>query len=93
MRKNAKRIILFGIIFSFVMACGGCGYVNKNNNKKPPKTETKILSPYVVSLGDYISWDAAKNADKYDIYKNGVYLETTTRTEYFIGDTSADERQ
>lgn len=89
--KSFMRVLLTVVMLLCAMCFVACGQGNKNDNKKPPKTETKILSPYVVSLGDYISWDVAKNADKYDIYKNGVYLETTTQTEYFIGDTSADE--
>lgn len=89
--KSFIRVLLTVVMLLCAMCFVACGQGNKNDNKKPPKTETKILSLYVVSLGDYISWDAAKNADKYDIYKNGVYLETTTQTEYFIGDTSADE--
>ena len=89
--KSFIRVLSTVVMLLCAMCFVACGQGNKNDNKRPPKTETKILSPYVVSLGDYISWDAAKNADKYDIYKNGVYLETTTQTEYFIGDTSADE--
>lgn len=89
MRKNVKTALFLSVILCLTMISSGCG--NTNNNKKPPQTETKILAPYVISFGNYLSWDEAKNADEYDVYKNGVYLETTAKTFYFTQETSGDD--
>lgn len=52
MRKNNKTIFFLSVILSLTMIFGGCGNVNKNDNKKPPKTETKILQLIVKGISE-----------------------------------------
>lgn len=81
-----SAVFLSAVCILGVAACGG----NSNNNKKPPKPSGGMLSPRIISFGDFISWDVVENADEYEIYCDGELKSVVKEPLYRVGDLSKD---
>lgn len=83
--------LLIGIVF-----IAGCGWLydpyesKSNNNISPPNIDTTVSPPRILSFNSYISWDKINYADSYDIYKNDIFIDSVTSTQYLIGDLTED---
>ncbi len=87
-----KKLLV--LLLSLCCLFGGVGSVacssNTNNNRKPASAPM-LLAPYVMTLGDVLSWEAVTGATEYQIYCNGQAIAETENTQYVLGVRTQDE--
>lgn len=88
MKKRVLTILLTVTAFFCVGLFSSCG--NSNNNRVPPLLSSQLLPAHLISFGSYLSWDAVNNAESYDVYEEGIYVATTTQTDYQTGELASD---
>ncbi len=88
--KKKLLVLLLSLCCLFVSMGGSACGSNTNNNRKPVSAPT-LLAPYVMTLGDVLSWETVTGATEYQIYCNGQVIGKTEKTQYVLGSRTQDE--
>lgn len=90
MKKLSKSawlvLICVMLVCSQLVACN----TNSNPGGKVPDIRNDFFAPVVVSLGQWLYWEACAGAVSYDIYCGSNKIANVTDTRYFVGEHSSD---
>lgn len=88
-----KKVFSFILVVLFIfpiMTFFACDNGNSNGNIKPPNLSDSVVSPYVTQYGGMLNWYKINGAVKYEIYKDGNYIDSTTSDIYQTADFDSD---